>query len=69
MRWIPQILYSKLSTRICTYTMTIHCMVTKMYIDENYAEYDHRIGAYSKLPTRICTYTMTIHCMVTNIYI
>ena len=31
---------------------------------ENYAEYDHSIGAYSKLSTRIYTYTMIILCIV-----
>ena len=29
-----------------------HLQVTKMYIEENYIEYDYIIGAYSKLPTR-----------------
>ena len=29
-----------------------HLQVTKMYIEENYTEYDHSIGAYSKLSTR-----------------
>jgi len=44
-------------------------MVTKMYIEENYAEYDNSIGAYSNLSTRICTYTMIILRMVTKMYI
>jgi len=30
---------------------TGHLQVTKMYIKENYTEYDHSIGAYSKLST------------------
>jgi len=29
-----------------------HLQVTKMYIEENYTECDHSIGAYSKLSTR-----------------
>jgi len=29
-----------------------HLQVTKMYVEENYTEYDHSIGAYSKLSTR-----------------
>ena len=29
-----------------------HLEVTKMYIEENYTEYDHSKGAYSKLSTR-----------------
>ena len=29
-----------------------HLLVTKMYIEENYTEYVHSIGAYSKLSTR-----------------
>ena len=38
-----------------------HLQVTKIYIEENYTEYDHSIGAYSKLSTRsrrrlYCTY-------------
>ena len=28
-----------------------HLQVTKMYIEENYTQYDHSIGAYSKLST------------------
>jgi len=29
-----------------------HLKITKMYIEENYTQYDHSIGAYSKLATR-----------------
>ena len=34
-----------------------HLQVTKMYIEENYTQYDHSIGAYCKLSTRLhCQY-------------
>ena len=38
-----------------------HLQVTKMYVEENYTDYDHSIGAYS-------TYTMIIFCIVFPLY-
>jgi len=38
-----------------------HLQIAKMYIDENYTEYDHSMVAYSKLSTRSCCWSDYTH--------
>ena len=47
------VLYPTLLCRRRHVSATVgHLQVTKMYIEGNYAEYDHSIGAYCKLSKR-----------------
>ena len=40
-----------------------HLQFTKMYIEENYTEYDHSIGAYSKHSTRCLCQMNYTYCV------